>query len=144
MWWDEKKKWYERNQRWMKRKENMNRRNVMAWFVAARSTQWKLMIFFDSKKCILLQHTCGISIATMIASEKGLGAGAGVRYSSTRRIRIQQRKNTHLLAVTIVCSRINTCRVVAIFPFFLSFFLFFCFVWFPSFLTRTDHKKIRI
>lgn len=27
--------------------------------------------FFDSKKCILLQYTCGISIATMIASEIG-------------------------------------------------------------------------
>lgn len=66
--------------------------------------------FFDSKKCILLQHTCGISIATMIASEKGWRAGAGIRYFSTRRIRIQQRKNTHLLAVTIVF-RISVCVV---------------------------------
>ena len=144
---DEKKK------RWRK-KSTMNEekskyqygRNVAAWFIAARSIQWKLMIFFDSKKCILLQHTCGISIATMIASEKGLGSWSegsllfytADTYTTKKKYTLISCDNSLFAYQYVSCSR-N-------FSFLSHFFLFFFFFLFrfPSFSTRTDHKKIRI
>ena len=116
-----------------KKKKEKKRKYRCTSVICVDVMKKKLKIIFDSKKCILLQHTCGISIATMIASEKGWGAGAGVCYSSTRRIRIQQRKKyTHISCDNNLFAYRNTCvcRVVAFFsffPFFFSFFFFFFF-----------------
>lgn len=97
------------------------------WFIVARSIQWKLMIFFDSKKCILLQHTCGISIATMIASEKGLGSWSGGSllfytadtYTTKKKYTLISCDNSLFAYQYVSCSRNFS---------FLSFFFFFSFL----------------